>query len=339
MKHRGDYVDIPRIILERLYAEGLTQKDIGKRFGVTEGTIKNRMAEYGMKTRTAQDYLRLDIPKEKLEQLYVVEGRYAPEVAAILGCEVTAVYNYMERYGIPRRPLGSDKTKRIVPEHKLAWSAEFAYVVGLIASDGNLQTGCNEVRMVSTDRQIVDLYCQCLGLRPNDIAEGDWPDQKAVAIPLLQSQRPPYKRQYSVIFSDHRYRARLEEIGLIPNKSRTLGPLQVPDLYFRDFLRGEFDGDGCWSVARRPKRDTLLGLFTSGSRPFLQWIQATLERLGGTRGGWIRNIELRYQGNPAEQLGRFLYYAKDLPCLSRKRDKWTAWMIDHNRNIDNRRTN
>ena len=234
MKHRSDYVDIPRIILERLYAEGLTQKDIGKRFGVTEGTIKNRMAEYGIKTRTAQDYLRLDIPKEKLEQLYVVEGRYAPEIAAILGCAVSAVYNYMERYGIPLRPLGSDKTKRIVPEHKLAWSAEFAYVVGLIASDGNLQTGCNEVRMVSTDRQIVDLYCQCLGLRPNDIAEGDWPDQKAVPIPLLQSQRPPYKRQYSVIFSDHRYRARLEEIGLIPNKSRALGPLHVPDLYFRD---------------------------------------------------------------------------------------------------------
>ena len=193
--------------------------------------------------------------------------------------------------------------------------------------------------MVSTDRQIIDQYCRCLGLRPNDTAEGDWPDQKAVPIPLLQSQRPPYKRQYSVIFSDHRYRARLEEIGLIPNKSLVLGPLHVPDLYFRDFLRGEFDGDGCWSVSRTQKKDTLLGLFTSGSRPFLQWIQATLERLGGTRGGWIRNIELRYQGNPAEQLGRFLYYAKDLPCLSRKRDKWTAWMIDHNRNIDDRRTN
>lgn len=334
MKHRSDYVDIPRTILERLYAEGLTQKDIGKRFGVTEGTIKNRMAEYGIKTRTAQDYLRLDIPKEKLEQLYVVEGRHAPEIAAILGCAVSAVYNYMERYGIPRRPLGSDKTKRIVPEHKLAWSAEFAYVVGLIASDGNLQTGSNEVRMVSTDRQIVDLYCQCLGLRPNDIAEDNWPDQKAVPIPLLQSQRPPYKRQYSVIFSDHRYRARLEEIGLIPNKSRELGPLRVPDRYFRDFLRGEFDGDGCWSRERKSLQGTLLGIITSGSRSYLEWIQETIERLGRVSGGRISSINLRYRSDSAERLGHYLYYAPDLPCLLRKREKWETWMTHRSRSND-----
>lgn len=237
----------------------------------------------------------------------------------------------MEFHGIPLRPYGSDKLKTIVPEHRLVWSSEFAYVVGLIASDGNLQAGCNEIRMVSTDRQLVNLYCQCLGLRPSDVSEEGWPDQEAASIPLLQSHRPPYKRQYAVIFSDHRYRARLEEIGLIPNKSCILGPLRVPDHYFRDFLRGEFDGDGCWSASRPNGRGNLLGILTSGSPLFLKWIQETLQRLGGPQGGRIRGIDLRYDGNSAELLGRFLYYADEVPCLSRKRARWTNWMLEHGR--------
>ena len=49
MKRRRDYVDIPRAELERLYYdEGLTQKEIGVRFGVTSGTISHRMIEYGL---------------------------------------------------------------------------------------------------------------------------------------------------------------------------------------------------------------------------------------------------------------------------------------------------
>jgi hypothetical protein len=187
--------------------------------------------------------------------------------------------------------------------------------------------------MVSTDRQIIDLYCWCLGLRPSDIPEEEWSAQNAVTIPLLQSHRPPHKRQYSIIFSDQAYRTRLEEIGLIPAKSNTLGSLQVPDHYFRDFLRGEFDGDGCWSADRRKKRGNLLGIFTSGSHRYLQWIQDSLERLGGITGGRIRGIDLRYEGDSAERLGRFLYYTEDLPSLLRKREKWISWMTAHSRTL------
>ena len=177
MKHRRDYVEIPKSVLEELYyGEGLTQKQIAVRFGVTDSTIRNRMIEYGLAARTAQDYVRLDIPKAELERLYVHERRPAPEVAGIMGCECSSIYVYLRLHGIPIRPGGWDKVKHIVPVERLEWSSAFAYVVGLIASDGNLQTSVNEVRLASTDRELTDHYCRCLGLRPDDVPEDQWPE-------------------------------------------------------------------------------------------------------------------------------------------------------------------
>ena len=98
-----------------------------------------------------------------------------------------------------------------------------------------------------------------------------------------------------------------------------MGPLQVPDMYFRDFLRGEFDGDGCWSAYHR-KRNYLIGIFTSGSRIYLEWLQATIQRLANLKGS-INGINLRYEGKQAEWLGNFMYYTPHLLCLVRKRTK------------------
>ncbi|MFN8440697.1 MAG: hypothetical protein U0175_08015 [Caldilineaceae bacterium] len=54
-----------------------------------------------------------------------------------------------EGHGIAIKQGGWDKVKQIVPGERLLWSSEFAYAVGLIASDGNLQSNSNEVRLAS----------------------------------------------------------------------------------------------------------------------------------------------------------------------------------------------
>jgi hypothetical protein len=307
------------------YGEGLTQREIALRFGVNPKTIGNRMAEYDMTTRTSQDYVYVNIPKDELERLYLTADLSAPEIAKIYNCAISVVYRRLNEHGIPIKPGGWDKLKRIVPAERLMWSPMFAYIVGLVASDGNLSTNSNEVRIASTDRQIVELYCRGLGLRPHDVTTPTWGDPNAVEVHIRTECRPPYKDQYHIVFSDHIYRARLEEIGLTPNKSNTLGPLKVPDEYFRDFLRGEFDGDGCWSADRREKRNYLLGIITSGSRTYLDWLRESIQRMAGIK-GHIYGIDLRYDQERAEQLGRFIYYAPHLPCLRRKRAKWEAWI-------------
>ena len=323
MKRRSDYVEIPKAVLEELYyKQGLNTKEIAAQFGVTSGTIINRMKEYGLSRRGHWDYLYIDIPKADLERLYLQENRAAPEIAELYGCATSVVYRRMQEHGITVRPGGWDKVKRIVPDERLQWSPEFAYIVGLLASDGNLDKDSNEVKLASTDREITDLYCRCLGLRPHDISSTIWNDLVATEVYVRIEQRLHYKVQYHIAFSDYVYRARLEAIGLTPNKSKTLGPLAIPDEYFRDFLRGEFDGDGCWSGERHAKRKYALGIFTSGSRVYLDWLHETIQRMLGIK-GHIYKIDLRFEGKHAEKLGEFMYYTPDVPCLSRKRNNFS----------------
>lgn len=322
MKRRIDYIEISKTVLEQMYYEqGLKQREIAAYFGVSTKTIGNRMSEYGLATRSHDDYVYINIPKAELERLYIQENRAAPEIAVLYGCATSVIYDRMKEHGIAVKSGGWDKVKRIVPPERLQWSPKFAYIVGLIASDGNLQLDSNEVRIASTDREIADMYCSALGLRPHDISATAWPDPNAIEVYMRIERRPPYKEQYHVIFSDYVYRARLEAIGLTPNKSKTLGPLAIPDEYFRDFLRGEFDGDGCWSGERHARRKYALGIFTSGSRVYLDWLHETIQRIVGIK-GHIYKIDLRFEGKHAEKLGEFMYYAPDLPCLSRKRNKW-----------------
>ncbi len=326
MKRRSDYVEISRALLEELYYhQGLDANEIGRRFGISGSTVRNRMKEYGMERRGHWDYLYIDIPKAELEQLYIQENRTAPEIAKLYGCATSVVYRRLQEHGIEIKPGGWDKVKRIVPDERLEWSPTFAYIVGLIASDGSLQNNVNEVRFVSTDRELVEYYCSCLGLRPHDTDPVQWGALNATEVYVRIEQKAHYKRQYHLVFSDHIYRARLEAIGLTPSKSNTLGALKIPDEYFCDFLRGEFDGDGCWSISNKSSWSALIGIFTSGSRAYLEWMQATILRLTGLK-GYFNGIDLRFQGKQAALLGEFLYYSPMIPSLTRKRSKWETWM-------------
>jgi hypothetical protein len=76
---------------------------------------------------------------------------------------------------------------------------------------------------------------------------------------------------------DYVFREFLESRGLTPNKSLSIGPLDIPDAVFADFLRGELDGDGSWFLAKGWRGCLyLVGTFRSASQQFLEWLQQTI---------------------------------------------------------------
>jgi len=113
---------------------------------------------------------------------------------------------------------------------KIRWSPKFAYAIGLLTTDGNLSKDGRHITLVSNDLEQLINFRNCLGIN-NKITRhnaGSSRIQKGKRIQLGD-----------VLFYDF-----LLEIGLTPNKSKTLGKIQIPDKYFFDFLRGHFDGDG-----------------------------------------------------------------------------------------------
>lgn len=108
----------------------------------------------------------------------------------------------------------------------------------------------------------------------------------------------------------------LFKLGLYPNKSLTINFPKIPKKYLGDFVRGYFDGDGCVSFLQtKGKTQKLIikrvrVIFTSGSKLFLQEMQASLE-IAEIKNGKIyvskRSYQLIYNTKDSLELFKLMY--------------------------------
>lgn len=134
---------------------------------------------------------------------------------------------------------------------------------------------------------------------------------------------------HKVQFSDVLFYTFLEDVGLMPSKSKIIGELKVPAKYFFDFLRGSFDGDGCTYSYWDPRWKSSFMFYTtfvSASKKHIEWIRDEIFRrlniLGHmTRDGRKITHQLKYAKSDSIVLLRKMFYSSDVLCLSRKRLK------------------
>jgi hypothetical protein len=132
-----------------------------------------------------------------------------------------------------------------------------------------------------------------------------------------------------VQFSDVLFYQFLLGIGLMPNKSKIIGTVDVPEQFFFDFLRGSFDGDGCtYSYFDKRWKSSFMfyTVFTSASSEHIGWLQQEIEKrlcIKGhvTRDGKRSTYQLRYAKKESQVLLPAMYYTKHVMCLPRKRLK------------------
>jgi hypothetical protein len=257
---------------------------------------------------------RIDLPEDLLRRRYVDEGKSSVSIAAECGCHPLTVRARLREYGIPLRPRGWHKLRRHVAEAVMAgWpSPEMAYAVGLVASDGNLPRRNHCVVFTTAERELAGHFVNVLGLTSVHV--------------VTVAPQSPRKGAFIVQICDHVLRSFMEARGLTADKSLTIGPLDIPASVFRDFLRGEMDGDGSWLIAHGWRNvEYLLAKFTSKSPAYLEWLKTETKRLVGIEGN-ISGHALVYNGRKAEALGDWMYYDSQLPCLTRKRAMWSSWM-------------
>jgi hypothetical protein len=198
---------------------------------------------------------------------------------------------------------------------KIKWSPDFAYIIGLITTDGSLSKDGRHIIFTSKDKELVLTFKQILNL--------------SNAIGLKASGSTKTKKYSYIQFGDVNFYTFLEKIGLMPNKTLQLKNLKIPSQYFFDFLRGHFDGDGSfysyWD--KRWKSSFMFyTAFISASKPHILWIQHNIQKLLGikghiTHGRGVSVYQLKYAKKESMILVKKMYYSDDLPCLQRKRLK------------------
>jgi len=190
------------------------------------------------------------------------------------------------------------------------WSPEIAYAVGLITTDGCLSNDGRHIIMTSSDIPQLKTFKKCLNLS-NKISETKnygW------------AKKPAYRVQFGNIIL---YKWLLN-IGLMPNKTKRVGILKIPDKYFFDFLRGHIDGDGYIKKYQDPVYPNSQRLYThffSARLGHLKWVQNKLKHLLDI-GGYIQKFKgefgLTFAKKESLKLLSKLYFNPNAPCLKRK---------------------
>lgn len=192
------------------------------------------------------------------------------------------------------------------------WTPDFAYAVGLITTDGCLSKDGRHFDFTSKDLDQVETFRRILNLK---VKIG------------LKSSGSSDKKYFHVQFGNVKLYRFLLTIGLKPRKSRTLGELKIPGRYFRDFLRGHFDGDGSsYSYWDKRWRSSFMFYirFTSASKEHIDWlfkqIHSNLGIKGIIRSGSIC-FDVEFAKYASIELVKKIYYRTNIPCLKRKRLK------------------
>ncbi len=204
------------------------------------------------------------------------------------------------------------KPKRIVSEE---WTPELAYAIGLIATDGNLGRSFYYINLTSKDKEQVENFSRCLGVKS---AIG----RKGRGVGMA-------KEYYVIQLKNKIFYNFLLTLGLTPNKSKTLGAINVPKEFFWDFLRGCYDGDGSsysyWDTRWRSSFMFYTD-FVSASKAHIDWLRAEISSRIGisghiSHGKKVSVYQLKYAKSDSLKLLRKMYYSRRVVCLSRKRLK------------------
>lgn len=199
--------------------------------------------------------------------------------------------------------------------YRVKWTPKFAYAVGLLTTDGNLSKDGRHFDFTSQDVQLVKTFRDCMNLV--DIKIG------------TKVSGSSGKTCPRVQFSNVRLYKWLLGIGLMPNKSKILSKLKIPNEYFFDFLRGHFDGDGsCYSYWDKRWDSSFMFylVFNSASKAHIDWLREKIRRLtevkgyisqSGNRDLW----QLKYAKSESRIIIQEIYYKENLPCLERKYKK------------------
>ena len=196
---------------------------------------------------------------------------------------------------------------------KLTWSDNFAYVIGIIATDGNLSKDLRHIIITSKDYEMMLNCKKCLGIE-NKISKKVRGGEKE-------------KKYYVLQFGDINFYNFLLELGLTSRKSKTISELKIPFEYFPHFLRGCIDGDGSLSISYHPESihpQYKIRIY-SASKNFLDWIlfccKKTFTLKGGTISKFGKNYvyTLRFGKADSIEITKTIYQ-KNVICLSRKKD-------------------
>jgi len=181
---------------------------------------------------------------------------------------------------------------------------EKAYYLGFLAADGCVRPNKNEIKigLSAIDREWLEEF----KLKLNSEREiKDYITGKGFAVSELK-------------FSSLKIKTELAKYSIVPNKTYLgITMKNIPDRYKLAFIKGYFDGDGCFVFNKNTKQCSLK--ITSHTKEILEEISYFFR--AGNIYSHGKDFELDFSTNPTLKIME-LFYDLDTPCLKRKKEKY-----------------
>ncbi len=122
------------------------------------------------------------------------------------------------------------------------------------------------------------------------------------------------RKYFNVSFGDVLFFRFLNGIGIYPAKSQTIKSVDIPEDFFRDFVRGFFDGDGTFYTfwdKRWKSSFCYQASFASASLDFITWLKDAISGLYGLKGIVVKGdgvYNTRYFKGDTKKLFEAMYY-------------------------------
>lgn len=270
---------------KQLYDSGLSTYEIARKYKTSQSVVCDSLVKAGHKLRKGNQ--KYDLPWDEIKRKYQ-DQHTLPSVnmlARQYGCESTIIRDYFKKKEIPiRSGVKQSNIDRLkgrrrycsVNEHFFdEWSDDMAYVLGWIYSDGSIKKNLRGFQITSTDIEHLQNIAAMMG--------------DDVGISFYKGKRNKKVAAKLSINREHMV-AKLIELGLTPNKTKTMTFPLVPARYLSSFVRGYFEGDGYVGVDRKKRVNPRIRVtFTSSSLSFLEQLNNMLEKEIDVHGKLIIN--------------------------------------------------
>ena len=220
-----------------MYENGISVREICLSLPCSKQTVYNVLNKYNVKLDYTHGKRNNGVSKEQIFEMYklYIQGKNTREIGEMYNLSGAHVSRLFHREFLELRDQHETSRKHQFNENFFDSidTQEKAYYLGLLWADGtnSLKRHCIQIGLQEKDKYVLE---QMLIVMDADYE-----------IRCIKSKYPGGQDIYRVsLFSEHMSK-KLNDIGMIPNKSLILKfPTCIPHDLISHFIRGVFDGDG-----------------------------------------------------------------------------------------------
>jgi len=252
--------EIDQDMVLSMYAAGAGSTTIAKTLGAPKHAVIYVLKRNYIKLRgVTADRTKTDT--DLIVKLYE-SGKSCDHISSLIGIKACTVRNRLLKNNIQMKSRGMYRQISVDDNAFSELTPSSCYWAGFIAADGNVQQGNYlNIKLKGIDAKHLEKFGQFSKFDGN--------------VSIRHNEKWDYCK---IAFRSRKIVDDLcENFSIIPNKSLVLQPPHIDDLeLIRHFIRGYFDGDGCFYFGT--KRKVMSFEIYSGSKDMVVWILDNIKK-------------------------------------------------------------